>query len=80
VLGAVAGVVGCLQATEALKFLLGLDGLLTDTLLVWNAKRMDFRKVKVKRNPRCAVCGEQATITTLHDEAPAVCDITGKAR
>jgi molybdopterin/thiamine biosynthesis adenylyltransferase len=80
VLGAVAGVIGSLQATEALKFLLGLDGLLTDTLLVWNAQRMNFRKVKVKRNPRCAVCGEQPTITTLHDEEAAVCDITGKAR
>ena len=80
VLGAVAGVIGSLQATEALKFLLGLDGLLTDTLLVWNAQRMDFRKVKVKRNPRCAVCGEHPTITTLHDEEAAVCDITGKAR
>jgi molybdopterin/thiamine biosynthesis adenylyltransferase len=76
----VAGVVGCLQATEALKYLLGLDGLLTDTLLVWNAVRMDFRKVKVKRNPRCAVCGEHPTITTLHDEAAAICDITGKPR
>jgi thiazole biosynthesis adenylyltransferase ThiF len=80
VLGAVAGVIGSLQATEALKFLLGLDGLLTDTLLVWNAQRMDFRKVKVKRNPRCAVCGEHPSITTLHDEEAAVCDITGKAR
>ena len=80
VLGAVAGVVGCLQATEALKSLLGLDGLLTDTLLVWNALRMDFRKVKVTRNPRCAVCGEHPTITTLRDEAAAVCDITGKPR
>jgi molybdopterin/thiamine biosynthesis adenylyltransferase len=79
-LGAVAGVVGCLQATEALKSLLGLDGLLTDTLLVWNALRMDFRKVKVKRNPRCAVCGERPTITALHDETAAVCDITGKPR
>jgi len=57
--------------------LLGLDGLLTDTLLVWNALRMDFRKVKVTRNPRCAVCGEHPTITTLRDEAAAVCDITG---
>jgi molybdopterin-synthase adenylyltransferase len=80
VLGAVAGVVGCLQATETLKFLLGLPGLLTDTLLVWNAQRMDFRKAKVKRNPRCAVCGEQPTITTLHDEEAAVCDIMGKSQ
>jgi adenylyltransferase/sulfurtransferase len=41
---------------------------------------MDFRKAKVKRNPRCAVCGEHPSITTLHDEEAAVCDITGKAR
>lgn len=80
VLGAVAGVIGSLQATEALKSLLGLDGLLTDTLLTWNARTMDFRKVKLKKNPRCAVCGESPTIKTLVDAEAAVCDITGKRR
>jgi thiamine biosynthesis protein ThiS len=75
VLGAVAGVVGCLQASEALKFLLGRGELITDALLIWNALRMDFRKVRVGRNPRCAVCGEKPTIVELHDEAAAVCDL-----
>ncbi len=80
VLGAVAGVVGSLQATETLKFLLGLDGLLTDSLLTWNARTMDFRKVKLKRNPHCEVCGDAPSITAPTDAEAAVCDITGKPR
>lgn len=79
VLGVVAGVVGCLQATEALKYLLGRGDLLTDALLTWNALRMDFRKVRVRRNPKCAVCGQSPSITRLHDEAAPVCDLRGKA-
>lgn len=75
VLGAVAGVVGCLQAAEALKFLLGRGELLTDTLLTWNALRMDFRRVALRRNPRCAVCGQAPSIVQLHDEAAPVCDL-----
>ena len=75
VLGVVAGVIGCLQATEAVKFLLGKGDLVTNALLTWNALRMDFRKVRVNRNPKCPVCGPQPTITQLQDEAAAVCDL-----
>jgi Dinucleotide-utilizing enzymes involved in molybdopterin and thiamine biosynthesis family 2 len=72
---AAAGVIGCLQATEALKYLLGKGDLVSNALLTWNALRMDFRKVKVRRDPHCAVCGAQPSITALQDEAAPVCDL-----
>ncbi|MDO8682198.1 MAG: molybdopterin-synthase adenylyltransferase MoeB [Armatimonadota bacterium] len=77
VLGAMAGVIGCLQATEALKFLLGVGDLLTDRILVFDALKMSFREVKVKRNPRCPLCGENPSITELKDEEQAACDLKG---
>ena len=73
VLGVLAGVVGCLQATEAVKYILGIGDLLTGTLLTYNALTMTFRKVALSRNPRCPLCGENPEITELKDEEQAVC-------
>jgi len=75
VLGVLAGVVGSLQATEAIKYLLGLGGLLTGTLLTYNALSMDFRKVQLNRNPDCPLCGKNPKITELKDEEQIVCDL-----
>ncbi len=75
VLGVLPGVIGSLQATEAVKYLLGLGDLLTDTLLTYNALKMEFRKVQMRRNPDCPICGENPTITELKDEQQPVCDI-----
>ena len=75
VLGVLAGVVGSLQATEAIKFALGLGGLLTNTILTYNALRMEFRKIALKRNPRCRLCGASPAITQLHDEVQPACDL-----
>jgi adenylyltransferase/sulfurtransferase len=75
VLGAVAGMLGTIQAVEALKFIAGAGTLLTDTLLSFDAKTLDFRKIKFKRNPRCPICGENPTIHTLVDEEQPVCDL-----
>lgn len=75
VLGVLAGVVGSLQATEAIKYLLGLGDLLTGTLLTYNALSMDFRKVQLNRNPDCPLCGENPKITELKDEEQIVCDM-----
>lgn len=75
VLGGVAGTIGCLQATEALKYVLGVGELLTDRLLVFDALAMRFREVKFRRNPRCPLCGEAPTITELRDEAQVACDL-----
>ena len=77
VLGGVAGVIGCLQATEALKYLLGVGELLTDRMLIFDALSMRFREAKFKRNPRCPLCGENPTITELRDEEQVACDLKG---
>lgn len=68
ILGVLPGVMGCLQATEAIKHMLGIGGLLTDTLLVYNALTLEFRKVRLTRNPDCPLCGENPQITELADE------------
>ena len=68
VLGVLAGVVGSLQATEAIKYLLGIGDLLTNTLLTYNALTIEFRKVRLKRNPDCPLCGNNPKITELKDE------------
>ena len=75
VLGVLAGVVGSLQATEAIKYLLGIGDLLTGTLLTYNALTMEFRKVRLKRNPDCPLCSENPQITELKDEEQIACDL-----
>ncbi len=75
VLGAVAGILGTIQAAECLKFLTHAGTLLTDALLVFDAKTMLFRRVDVRRNKQCPVCGEAPTITTLQDGEQPVCDL-----
>jgi molybdopterin/thiamine biosynthesis adenylyltransferase len=75
VLGVLAGVVGSLQATEAIKSLLGIGELLTNTLLTYNAFTMEFRKVRLSRNPDCPLCGQNSRITELKDEEQIVCDL-----
>ncbi|NLC37987.1 MAG: HesA/MoeB/ThiF family protein [Clostridia bacterium] len=56
-LGVLPGVMGLLQATEAIKLLLGAGRLLTDRLLLYDALEMSFREVALKRNPHCPACG-----------------------
>lgn len=68
VLGVLPGVIGSLQAAEAIKYLLGLGKLLTNTLLTYDALKMDFRAVKLNRNPNCRLCSENPQITELKDE------------
>jgi molybdopterin/thiamine biosynthesis adenylyltransferase len=75
VLGVMGGIIGTLQATEALKFLLGMEGLLNGYLLSYNALTMEFRKVKLAPNQQCQVCGKEPSITTLIDYEQAVCDL-----
>ena len=59
---AVAGVIGTLQATEALKELLGLGSSLAGRLLIYDALDTNFRKIAVPRDPGCALCGASPTI------------------
>ena len=67
VLGVLPAVIGSLQATEAIKYLLGIGKLLTGTLLTYDALEMDFRRTKLNRNPNCPLCGEKPQITELKD-------------
>ncbi|MCI5219964.1 MAG: molybdopterin-synthase adenylyltransferase MoeB, partial [Candidatus Electrothrix sp. LOE2] len=65
VLGAIAGMLGTIQAAEALKFITGAGILLTDTLLTFDAKTMHFRRVGLKKRSDCPLCGEHPTILDL---------------
>jgi molybdopterin/thiamine biosynthesis adenylyltransferase len=75
VLGAIAGILGTIQATEVLKYLTGAGDLLTNRLLTFNAKTMEFRTVKLNRDKNCAVCGEHKTINELIDYEQAACEL-----
>ncbi len=75
VLGVMGGILGTLQATEALKYLLGVGELLTGHLLTYDALSMTFRKVKLPRNENCAVCGKHPSITELFDYEQPTCDL-----
>jgi adenylyltransferase/sulfurtransferase len=65
ILGSVAGVMGTLQATEVLKELLGLGEGLAGRLLIYDALGATFRTITVPKDPTCALCGPQATISDL---------------
>lgn len=67
VLGILPGTIGTLQATEAIKIVLGIGKPLIGRLLLYDALEMSFDFVKVKKNPHCPVCGENPTITGLID-------------
>ncbi|KXK14779.1 MAG: UBA/THIF-type NAD/FAD binding protein [Chloroflexi bacterium OLB14] len=67
VLGVLPGTIGTLQATEALKILLGIGEPLIGKLLLYNALDMSFDFVKLKKNPNCRVCGANADIKELID-------------
>jgi adenylyltransferase/sulfurtransferase len=77
VLGAVAGMLGTIQATEALKFITGVGTLLTNTLLSFDAKTMAFRKVRLNKQDDCPVCGINPTITELVDSEQSHCELKG---
>ena len=67
VLGVLPGTIGTLQATEALKVLLGIGEPMIGKLLLYNALDMSFDFVKLKKNPNCRVCGPNADIKELID-------------
>jgi len=67
VLGALTGLVGSIQSTEALKYILGIGDSLESRLLIIDALSMTFREFKLKRNPNCPLCGDNPTVTELID-------------
>jgi len=79
VLGVLPGVIGTLQATEAIKWLLGRGRSLAGRLLIVDALDLEFRELKLLRNPDCPLCGTQPTITTL-SEPLVECSARAEAR
>jgi len=80
ILGAIAGMLGTIQAAEALKFIIGKGDLLVNRLLIFNALAMKFREVSFQKNPACPICGKQPSIKELKDEELPACDLKGKPR
>jgi molybdopterin/thiamine biosynthesis adenylyltransferase/rhodanese-related sulfurtransferase len=67
VLGILPGIVGAMQANEAVKLLLGIGEPLVGRLVHFDALSFRFREIRLRRDPACAVCGESPTLTTLQD-------------
>jgi adenylyltransferase/sulfurtransferase len=75
VLGSIAGLLGTIQTSEALKFLTGKGTLLTNAMMFFDVFKMEFIKHVLEKNRECALCGEQPTIHELVDEQQDVCEI-----
>jgi len=67
VLGVLPGIIGCIQATEILKLALGKGSSLIGRLMLFNALDMKFRELKLRKDPKCPVCGPNPTVTQLID-------------
>jgi molybdopterin/thiamine biosynthesis adenylyltransferase/rhodanese-related sulfurtransferase len=67
VIGVLPGTIGTLQATEALKLILGVGRPLIGRMILYDALDMTFDTIKLRKNPNCPVCGEQPTLTRLID-------------
>lgn len=67
VLGVLPGIIGSLEAVEAIKLILGIGEPLVGRLLLYEALEAEFREVKVRKNPDCPVCGQHPTVTQLID-------------
>ena len=67
VLGILPGVIGTLQATEAIKVILGVGAPLIGRFLIFDALKMRFRELKLRKDPDCPVCGDHPTVTQLVD-------------
>lgn len=74
ILGMLPGILGSIQAAEAVKYFLGLGDLLTDRLLIFDALAMRFREIRGGRDPGCPVCGDQPSIRELKDEPGGRCE------
>ena len=67
VLGILPGIIGVVQATEAIKLIIGEGEPLVGRLLLFDALKMKFRELKLRRNTQCPVCGDHPTVTELID-------------
>lgn len=69
IMGAVAGVIGTLQALEAIKIILGAGEPLVGRLLLFSGQSAKWEKVRLERDPHCVICGEHPTLTGLKEES-----------
>jgi len=67
VLGVLPGIIGVIQATEAIKVMIGIGEPLIGRFLIYDALKMKFRELKLRKDPECPVCGTNPTVTTLID-------------
>ena len=67
VLGVLPGVIGTIQATEAVKLIMGVGEPLVNRFMIYDALRMRFRELKLRKDPECPVCGDRPTVTELID-------------
>jgi molybdopterin/thiamine biosynthesis adenylyltransferase/rhodanese-related sulfurtransferase len=67
VLGVLCASIGAIQVTEAIKLLTGVGDTLLGSLMVYDALEMSYRKIKLRKDPNCAICGENPTVTGLID-------------
>ena len=67
VLGVLCASIGSIQVNEAIKLLVGIGDPLVGRLMIYDALEMEYRKLKVRKDPNCALCGENATVTGLID-------------
>src|SRR5713101_6692934 len=67
VLGVLPGIIGAIQANEAIKIILGAEDILVNRLLLFDAWHMKFRELKLRKDPKCPVCGNNPTIKELID-------------
>ncbi|OGL41398.1 MAG: adenylyltransferase [Candidatus Schekmanbacteria bacterium RIFCSPHIGHO2_02_FULL_38_11] len=67
VLGVLPGIIGIIQAIEAIKIILGIGEPLTGRLLMYDALDMEFRELKIRKDPACPICGENPSIKELID-------------
>ncbi|MEE6260283.1 adenylyltransferase/sulfurtransferase MoeZ [Plantactinospora sonchi] len=73
VLGVLCASIGSIQVTEAIKLLTGIGEPLVGRLMVYDALEMSYRKIKVRKDPACALCGENPTVTELLEDYEDFC-------
>jgi adenylyltransferase/sulfurtransferase len=75
VLGVLCASIGSIQVNEAIKLLTGIGEPLVGSLMVYDALEMEYRKIKVRKDPNCPLCGENPTITDLLDDYEEFCGV-----
>ena len=68
VIGVLPGVIGVIQATEVIKYLIGIGELLTGRMIYYDALKMTFDEIRIKKNPNCPLCGEDPRITFIESK------------